>query len=62
MSYLSQHEVAVFVGAKLNPKHSANVIGDDESGLLVLQLVSVLQLQDSDLLIHFVVLRNLQFI
>lgn len=35
-AYLSQHEVAIFVRAELNTKHSADVIWDDESGLFVL--------------------------
>lgn len=61
-SHLVEHEVGVLGGAALYAEHPVVVLQDAEDGLLVLNLVSVLQLQCADLLVHPVVLRHRQLI
>lgn len=62
VSYLFEHEVAIFVRTEFNAEHSADVIWDDETWFFVLNLISVFHLQYAYLLIYLVVLWNLQFI
>lgn len=61
-THLVQHEVGVLAGAALHAEQSADVLREAEDGLLVLDLVPVLQLQRADILVHPVVLRHLQFV
>lgn len=58
-SHLFEHDVAVVIAAEFDVER---VTGDGESGLFVLFLVSVLQLQSVDLLMQPVVLWNLQLV
>lgn len=56
VSYLLQHEVAVLVAVEFDIKHLVIVVLQGEDRLLVLDLISVLHLQNADPLIQLVVL------